>query len=131
MYAFLTKRNMAIDQISLKYLHGKYRLDVQVAQLDRKSYFWGAEVITNEVKIVNPKYIRKRNTTWLMEYEFESSIKGFIFYSVERYPAYEKSYYGRYLPKDVKQEACLKYRTFESILDSYFQMPAQEPFQAS
>ena len=32
-YAFLTKRNIAVDQIDCKYLRGRYRLDIQVAQL--------------------------------------------------------------------------------------------------
>lgn len=68
LYAFLTKRNLAIDQISCKYMRGKYRLDVQVAQLSKKSCLWGAEVIAGQVKLISPKYIVKKNTTWFIEY---------------------------------------------------------------
>ena len=41
-YAFLTKRNIAVDVIDSKFVHGIYRVDIQVAQLDKKHHFWGA-----------------------------------------------------------------------------------------
>lgn len=49
-------------------MRGKYRLDVQVAQLSKKACLWGAEVVAGQIKIISPKYIVKKNTTWLMEY---------------------------------------------------------------
>jgi hypothetical protein len=67
-YAFLTKRSIAVDHLECRHAHGKYRLDVQVAQLDCKWFLWGAEVITDEVRIVSPKFIVKKNSLWLLEY---------------------------------------------------------------
>ena len=57
--------------------------------------------MTDKVKIVNPKYITRKSSIWILEYEFESPVKGLIIYSVERQPAYGKNYYGSYLPRDV------------------------------
>ena len=64
VYAILTNRNIAIDQISCRYLRGKHCLAVQVAQLNRQFSLWGAEVVTNTVQTVNPKFIIKRNSIW-------------------------------------------------------------------
>ena len=116
----MTQRNIAVDQIDSKYLHGKYILDVHVAQLDRKSNLWGAEVISDGSHVVNPKYVSRRNSMWLLSYEFQKPVQYMIFYSVERQPAYGKNYYGSYLAKDVIKEGCLRFRKVGSILDSYF-----------
>lgn len=112
MYAFLTKRNMAIDQLVCKYVNEKYRIEVHVAQFDRKNYFWGVEILSNSLVVVNPRYIAKKNAMWILEYEFEHSVCSLIVYSVQRQPNYGKKYYGNYLPKDVCREFCIKFRTF-------------------
>lgn len=49
-------------------MRGKHYLAVQVAQLNRQFSLWGAEVVTNSVQIVSPKYIIKRNSIWHLEF---------------------------------------------------------------
>ena len=41
-YLIVTKRNLAIDQIVSKFINGKYRIIIQVAQLNKQKHFWGA-----------------------------------------------------------------------------------------
>lgn len=100
VYAFLTKRNIAVDQITSKYVNKKYRIEIQVAQFDRNHYFWGVEILADHLIVVNPRDIIKKRAIWILEYEFEFSPKSIIFYSVQRPQNYGKKCYRDSVPKD-------------------------------
>ena len=102
-YMILTKRDIAIDKIESKMINGKYRLIVDVAQLSKQVYLWGAQITSNKIDIVTPMFVHSGRAIWTIIYDnLDVSPKYLIFYSVGRKPAYgKKKDYGNELPKDV------------------------------
>ena len=103
-YLFLTKRNIAVDQMESKYVKGKHRLSIHIAQMNKQMFLWGAQVTSDKVDIITPKFITPKTALWVLEYELNSLPKYLIFYSVNRKPGYQKQYFGQgFLSKDTSK----------------------------
>lgn len=63
-FVVLSKRGLAVDELASKYLRGGYIISAQVAQLDRQTCLWGAEVMSKGRQIITPKNISKGSSMW-------------------------------------------------------------------
>ena len=57
---------------------------MHIAQLNRQFSFWGIQALAESLRTVGPKYVVKRKTMWILEYEFDQSIRSLFLYSTRR-----------------------------------------------
>jgi hypothetical protein len=78
-----------------KYVNGRHRLNIHIAQLNKQVFLWGAQVTSDKVELITPKFVTPKTALWVLEYELDSTPKYLIFYSVNRKPGYQRQYFGQ------------------------------------
>lgn len=65
----MSKRGVAIDQLNSRYIRGSYLISLQVAQIQKTVCLWGAESLSEDTRIITPKYVSKcSNSMWRLEF---------------------------------------------------------------
>ena len=78
-----------------KYVNGRHRLNIHIAQLNKQVFLWGAQVTSDKIELITPKFVTSKTALWVLEYELDSIPKYLIFYSVNRKPGYQRQYFGQ------------------------------------
>jgi hypothetical protein len=83
-YVVLSKRGIAVDELDCKFVRGSYLISTLIAQIDRQTFFWGIESVTDGIKIFDPKYVAKSSSMWRLEFQSTKPLKSILFYSTKR-----------------------------------------------